>query len=170
MNPKHSSCISGQNNSMYIREECPNCHFSYTKGFSNSIENKCPSCKHIYKSGDRVNHGPGCSICSSRTCGANNSLYKNGCPAIMSDGRFITNYNSSNELTEEMRKLNKIKSPNEFRLFLQNNGDKFMEAERNHLLRNNSCAPKIACSQGWYDLWTQNNGNWSNFDKLNCNN
>ena len=87
---------------------------------------------------------------------------KIGCPALMADGRFITYYNSTNELTDAMMKLNGFKSSNEFRTFMQNNGNLFMNAERNYILKESTCAPKIACSQGWYDLWMKDDGNWAN--------
>jgi hypothetical protein len=94
--------------------------------------------------------------------GTNNVYYRDGCPALMSDGRFITYYNSTNELTEAMRKMNGFKSPNEFRTFMQNNADKIMDAERSHIIRQNTCSPTTACSEGWNDLWTQHGGDWTN--------
>ncbi len=80
----------------------------------------------------------------------------------MSDGRFITYYNSTNELTEAMRKLNGFSSPNKFRTFMQNNGDKFMDLERRYITNNNTCYPLTACGEGWYDLWEKKFGNWAN--------
>ena len=97
--------------------------------------------------------------------GGNNVYFKNGCPALMNDGRFITNYNSSNELTETMRKMNGFKSSNQFRTFMQTNGDLFMAAERNYQVNKNTCAPTTACSEGWYDLWTKDGGNWANANR-----
>lgn len=94
--------------------------------------------------------------------GANNVYFKTGCPAIMNDARFLTNYNSANELTEQMRRVNGFKSANQFRTFMQNNGNLFMNADRNFQLYNNTCAPAVACSEGWYNLWTDDNGNWAN--------
>ncbi|CAH6420658.1 Hypothetical protein MVR_LOCUS190 [uncultured virus] len=79
----------------------------------------------------------------------------------MSDGRFITNYNSTNELTEQMRNLNGIRNPNEFRNFMQKFGSAFMDAERDHTVRANTCMPQTACSQGWSDLWQKHGGNWA---------
>lgn len=93
--------------------------------------------------------------------GTNNIYYKDGCPAIMGDARTLTYYNSTNELTEEMRKINGMKNTNEFRTFMQTNGDIFMNTERRLYLENNTCSPKTACSEGWYNLWTQKGGRWS---------
>lgn len=98
---------------------------------------------------------------SEKYFGANNVYYKEGCPALMSDGRFLTYWNSSNELTEEMRRLNKFKSENEFRIFLQSNADLFMQTERDYLMKNNTCAPQTACSEGFFDLWSRENGYWA---------
>lgn len=149
------------NSSLHTKQECPLCHYVYVSGYDKNDLKKCPSCLQTYLKNLQINHGSGCSICSNRHRGSNNVYYKDGCPAIMSDGRFITNYNSSNELTEAMRKLNGIKNPNEFRNYMQKYGDLFMDAERNHIVRENTCQPKTACSQGWYDLWTKNNGDWT---------
>ena len=99
---------------------------------------------------------------AQRPMGSNNVYYPDGCPALMSDGRFITYYNSSNELTETMRKMNGFRSENQFRTFMQTNGDLFMNAERDYLMKNNTCSPQTACSEGWYDLWTMKDGYWGN--------
>lgn len=155
-------------NSMHTKEECPLCHHAFIGGFDPSNHRRCPSCKHKFVSGATIDHGNGCSICTGRNNskpkykGMSNTHYENGCPALMSDGRFITYYNSSNELTDSMRKLNGFRSPNEFRAFMQKNGKLFMDAERKYLEKENTCKPDTACSQGWYDLWTSKQGNWSN--------
>ncbi len=143
---------NNQNNSLYTKEECPACHSVFISGFNADGIRSCPSCKQKFISRQKKNSG------------ANNVYYKNGCPAIMSDGRFITYYNSTNELTEAMRKLNGIQNTNEFRTFMQKYGDKIMTAERNHMVKENTCSPQTACSEGWYKLWTQNGGDWSNFE------
>lgn len=142
-----------QNNSLHNREECPACHSTFISGFDSNNIKQCPSCHQKFTSTSAANRG------------ANNVYYRDGCPALMSDGRFITYYNSTNELTETMRKLNGIKSPNQFRNFMQNNGNLFMNAERNFITKENTCSPTTACSQGWFDLWEKNNGNWSNLEK-----
>ena len=148
-------------NNLHSKEECPQCHFVFVSGFDEQNVRTCPSCKSRFVSGQKMDHGQGCSICSSRHRGSNNVYYKDGCPAIMSDGRFITYYNSTNELTEAMRKMNGFSSANQFRNFMQNNGDLFMNSERNHVIKENTCSPTIACSEGWYNLWAKNGGNWA---------
>lgn len=158
--------IPFRNNNLHNREECPACHFVFVVGFSEDGIRQCPSCKQKFLSGQKIDHGKGCSICLNRYHGSNNVYYKDGCPALMSDGRFITYYNSTNELTETMRKLNGFKSPNEFRTFMQKNGDLFMNAERDHIKKENTCSPGVACSEGWYNLWAKNRGNWQNETKI----
>lgn len=142
------------NNNLHTREECPSCHFLFIVGFNSSNVRICPSCKQRFVSEQNKNHG------------ANNVYYKNDCPALMSDGRFITYYNSTNELTETMRKLNGISNPNEFRIFMQKNGNQFMNSERNYMLKENTCSPTIACSEGWHKLWTRNGGDWTNTNEF----
>jgi hypothetical protein len=104
------------------------------------------------------------SYVPGRYSGSNNVYYKDGCPALMCDGHFITNYASSNEITEAMRKINGFKSPNQFRTLMQANGEKFMNAERNYQVSHNTCTPKTACSEGWFDLWEKDRGNWANMN------
>mgnify|MGYP001190358123 CR=1 FL=1 len=154
--------MNPRSNNLYTKEECPECHFVFISGYNNNGNRTCPSCKKNFVTGELANHGSWCSICATRKRGANNVYYGDGCPAIMSDGRFITYYNSTNELTEAMRKLNGFTSPNEFRNFMQKYGHQFLDAERKHILQQNTCLPKSSCSEGWYKLWTQNQGNWAN--------
>lgn len=159
----NSQCHN-RNVNLHSREECPSCHNNFISGYDPNGVRYCPACKYRFVTGEKINHGQGCSICYNRYHGANNVYYKDGCPAIMSDGRFITYYNSTNELTETMRKMNGFRSPNEFRNFMQKFGDQFMNAEREYMQRENTCSPATACSEGWYKLWTDNQGDWG---KLN---
>lgn len=149
-----------KNVDLYTKEECPHCHFTFTSGYNPDKELHCVSCNNKFIRGQKIDHGRGCSICSNRNYGSNNVYYKDGCPAIMSDGRFITYYNSTNELTESMRKLNGFMNPNQFRNFMQRNAHLFIQAERDFLNKNNTCNPSTACSEGWYNLKAKNNGVW----------
>lgn len=136
--PKKNSTAKIGNN-LLTKEECPLCHFIFTSGFNPDDKLECPSCKHKFiKNTNKYN-------------GTNNVYYKDGCPAIMSDGRFITYYNPSKELTDMMQRLNNIENPHNFRIFMQNNGNLFMDAERNYFQEKNTCAPNTACSKGWQD-------------------
>lgn len=121
---------------MNSKQKCPYCNYIFICGFENNP--RCPECKK--KFAKQFNQG------------ANNVYYNDGSPAIMSDGRFITYRNSTNELTESLRKLNGIASPNEFRTFMQNNANKFMDGEKNYVNSEAQTGPKIACSQGFYQL------------------
>lgn len=139
-------------NNLHSKEECPHCHFTFICGFDSEGKRQCPSCNRGFASGTKIDHGRGCSICSNRFKGSNNVYYSDGCPALMADGRFITYHNSTNELTEAMRKLNGFKNPNQFRSFMQKNGDLFMNAERAYVQSQNTCSPNVACGKGWRDL------------------
>jgi len=154
MNEQHSK----KYNNLHTREMCPNCHFVFVSGYDPDDIRQCPSCHQKFISKSMPNN------CHSNTTnrGANNVYYRDQCPALMSDGRFLTDYNSTNELTNAMRKKNGFQSSNQFRIFMQTNGDLFMNAERKHLLNKNTCQTNIACSEGWYDLWTKRRGSWAN--------
>lgn len=157
-----NQCQSCKHNDLVPREECPACHFVFVSGMDPYGVRTCPSCQQQFFPGQKIQHGDECSTCYARYHGANNIYYKDGCPALMSDGRFLTYYNSSNELTETMRKMNGFRSANQFRTFMQNNGDLFMATEQDYLVKNNTCEPTTACSEGWYDLWTKKCGYWAN--------
>ena len=119
-------------------EECPDCHFVFVTLDDPMAVRSCPSCRSRFMCGHKKIHKQGCSVCNFRYNGENNVYYKDGCPALMSDARFLTYYNSSNELTEAMRKMNGFRSANQFRTFMQTNGDLFRSTERNFLIKNNT--------------------------------
>jgi len=140
---------SNINNSLYSKVKCPRCHHAFISGYDQNGEKSCPSCKYQF------------TVTSPSERGTNNIYYRDGCPALMSDSRFLTYYNSTNELTEKMRALNGFRSANQFRTFMQNNGNLFITSERNYLTNENTCCPGTACSQGWYDLWNKKDGYWA---------
>ena len=74
-----------------------------------------------------------------------NRYWSNGCPALMQDGRFITNYVRTNIIDQVLREMNSIKSSSDYRLFLQKNGDTIINNERNNLIKNNSCDVNGKC-------------------------
>ena len=145
----------------YMHEECPECHFVFMNLDDPYMVRECPSCHYRFKHGQKKVHQKHCPVCNLRYHGGNNVYFKEGCPALMSDGRFLTYYNSTNELTEAMRKVNGFRSANQFRNFMQTNGDLFMATERDFLINKNTCAPVTACSEGWYDLWTKLGRYWA---------
>tara|TARA_B100001287_G_C22658708_1_gene519169 strand:+ start:1221 stop:1514 length:294 start_codon:yes stop_codon:yes gene_type:complete len=69
-----------------------------------------------------------------------NRYYKYGCPPLMSDGRFLTSYVDSDVLNQYIRNVNKLQSANDFRIFLQKNGDMIMNKERAYLVQKNTCS------------------------------
>lgn len=137
----HSSPIAPNN----IHEICPRCGLKLS--LKQAIEIIiCPSCHSSFRS---KNHQK-----RENVAGCNN-IYKNNCPALMSDGRFATYYNSANELTEALMKSNGFLDSNKFRSYLQDNAINFINNERKLLHENNSCYPNITCSESWYDLVTR---------------
>ena len=74
-----------------------------------------------------------------------NRYYKYGCPPLMSDGRFITSYVDSDVMNQYIRHVNKIKTSNDFRMFLQKNGDKIINKERAFLVKKNTCKVDGKC-------------------------
>jgi len=59
-----------------------------------------------------------------------NRYYKYGCPALMQDKRFITNYLQRRTYDQIIKNINNIDSAQNYRLFLQQNGDKILNNER----------------------------------------
>jgi hypothetical protein len=74
-----------------------------------------------------------------------NRFYKQGCPPLMSDGRFLTSYVDSDVLNQYIRHVNKLKSANDFRIFLQKNGDTIINRERAYLIKKNTCNVHGVC-------------------------
>ena len=66
------------------------------------------------------------------------NYYKN-CPPRMNDGRFTTNYKSNSSINEYIKYMNGITRDDDYRLFLQINGDKLMDSEWGYLRNNDSC-------------------------------
>ena len=76
-----------------------------------------------------------------------NRYYKFGCPALMSDGRFLTSYVDSDVLNQYIRHVNKLNSANDFRIFLQKNGDSIINRERAYLIKKNTCGVHGTCAK-----------------------
>ena len=74
-----------------------------------------------------------------------NRYYKNGCPPLMADSRFITSYVDSSVVNQYIRHVNKIKTANDYRSFLQKNGENIMDKERAFLMNKNTCGVKGKC-------------------------
>lgn len=136
-----------QNYNLYNKIECPVCKYVFIMGFVIDPIQKCPSCKNPISTDKKIYPS------------ANNVYYKDGCPAIMSDSRFLTNYQSTNDLTDKMMKANGYHNANQFRRFLQNNAEILMDAERDYIETENKCKPKNECSMGWRNF-KANNDSW----------
>ena len=68
-----------------------------------------------------------------------NRYYNYGCPAIMHDGRFITNYVRGRVVDQIIKHLNWINSSQDYKLFLQQNANLLMTKEREQLLKHFTC-------------------------------
>ena len=75
-----------------------------------------------------------------------NRFYKCGCPALMSDGRLVTNYLDSDVFNNFIAKSNKLTTSNQYRAFLQKNGTKMINNERNFFIKKNVHTAKPECS------------------------
>ena len=75
-----------------------------------------------------------------------NRYVKYGCPALMQDGRFITNYLPNRTIEQYIRAINNVDSAQDYRLFLQQNGDVIMNREREYMLKQNTCQVNGICS------------------------
>ena len=68
-----------------------------------------------------------------------------GCPALMQDARFITNYLPSRTIEQYVRHINDIGSAQDYKLFLQKNGDVIMNRERDFMNKTNTCGVHGKC-------------------------
>lgn len=66
-----------------------------------------------------------------------------GCPAMMSDGRFLSTYQSQQVIIDAMKRANGINlcryDPNDMRWWMQRNAERILQRERLFLLANNRC-------------------------------
>lgn len=74
-----------------------------------------------------------------------NRYHKYNCPALMSDGRFISNYTRSSVFDQYIRKENNIKSSHEFRHFLQDHGTTILNNLKAYHRENNTCSVEGRC-------------------------
>ena len=56
------------------------------------------------------------------------------CPALMSDGRLMTDYRPSTTVNDMIRLNNNVKSSNEYRNFLINNASDIMNINENYII------------------------------------
>lgn len=74
-----------------------------------------------------------------------NRYFKSECPALMQDGRFITNFIPKRSFEQFIRNVNNINSSAEYRQFLQNNGETIMNKEREYMGKMNTCGVNGMC-------------------------
>jgi hypothetical protein len=70
---------------------------------------------------------------------SNNRYFSYDCPALMQDGRFITNYIRQRTFDQYIRGINNIDSAQDYKDFLQQNGDTIMNRERAYNDEKNIC-------------------------------
>ena len=75
-----------------------------------------------------------------------NRHWDKGCPPLMSDGRFVTNYVDSDVLVQFIRHVNKIESSQDFKNFMIKNAESIMEKERKFVTSKNMCEVHGECS------------------------
>jgi hypothetical protein len=66
-----------------------------------------------------------------------------GCPAVMSDGRFLSDHLASTRRDEYIKYINDITRDDQYRLFLQTNGGEIIFRERLYNLMNNKCNANV---------------------------
>ena len=74
-----------------------------------------------------------------------NRYYKYNCPPLMNDGRFLTSYVRSRVFDQYVRNINNVKSSQEYRHFLQNNGDQILNNLKGYLRETNICKIEGKC-------------------------
>ena len=68
-----------------------------------------------------------------------NRYFNKGCPPIMQDARFITNYTDKRILDQQIRTINKINDAYLYKQFLQSNAETIMTNERKVNMQFNTC-------------------------------
>jgi hypothetical protein len=74
-----------------------------------------------------------------------NRYYKYNCPPLMNDGRFLTSYVRSRVFDQYVRNINNVQSSQEYRHFLQNNGDQILNNLKGYLRESNTCKIEGKC-------------------------
>lgn len=62
-----------------------------------------------------------------------------GCPAVMSDGRFLTDWNGATRRNEYVKHINSLVRDDDYREFLQHNAEDIMNREWSYLKNENQC-------------------------------
>ena len=76
---------------------------------------------------------------------SDNRYFSYNCPALMEDGRFITNYTRYRIFDQYIRNMNNIYSAQDYKHFLQTNSDNIINRERIFNNNNNVCKINGVC-------------------------
>ena len=74
-----------------------------------------------------------------------NRYYKYNCPPLMNDGRFLTSYVRGRVFDQYIRNVNEIGSGNDYKNFLQMNGDSILNNLKAYHRQNNTCKIEGMC-------------------------
>ncbi len=74
-----------------------------------------------------------------------NRYYKYNCPPLMNDGRFLTSYVRSRVFDQYVRNINNVQSAQDYKHFLQNNGDQILNNLKGYLRETNTCKIQGKC-------------------------
>lgn len=69
------------------------------------------------------------------------------CPALMSNGSFVTNWFSNGDFNNLIIKANGIKTSHQYRAFLQKNAETLMNKEATKVKTNYACDTKDVCGK-----------------------
>lgn len=73
-----------------------------------------------------------------------NRYYSQGCPALY-DYRFLTNYQPARSFEQFIRNVNQIDSAQDYKAFLEKNGNTIMSRELAYFENNNTCKVHGTC-------------------------
>lgn len=82
---------------------------------------------------------------------AKNNVYVQ-CPAISYSGRHSTIHTRTHELAYNHMMGENIKNSNEYRLFLQNNAEQLINADRQYINNSFVCERQKGCSAGYQSI------------------
>jgi len=74
-----------------------------------------------------------------------NRYYNYGCPPLMNDGRFLSNYVRASVFDQFIRTSNNIETGHDFRHYLQNNGAEIMNNLKAHFRETSTCSVEGKC-------------------------
>ena len=76
----------------------------------------------------------------------NNRYFNHGCPAIIQDGRIVTNYTKVRVLDQFIRTTNKLDNIHDYKNFLQTNAETIIKRERDFAEKQNTCNLNGQCA------------------------